>query len=463
MMGNFAGKITLAAVTILLYAFAISCGSGGGENGDVIPWVVVWVSTENLGETTGTDGDIFTARSTDGGSTWSTVQALNSNADSDDGNDRYPDLSTDGSGIWVAVWSSPENLGGTAGTDTDIFFSRSTDNGVSWSAVQTLNSNADDDSGGDFYPRIITDGGGYWIVVWASNENLGGIGTDTDILFSRSTDNGASWSTVQVLNLNADSDEGNDDSPTVMTDGNGNWVALWGSVDTFGDTVGLDSDLFYSRSSDNGVSWSAVQVLNSNAGSDTEGDFGSTLSTDGNGNWVTAWYSREDLGETGGTDYDIFFSRSTNNGLSWSPVETLNSNAEDDTGHDSDLSLITDGNGAWITVWESREDLGGTAGTDQDIFFSRSIDGGATWSAVQTLNSNADADSGGDYHPRVITDGSGNWFTVWSSNEDLEGISGEDYDIFISLSTDNGESWSSVETLNSNADTDTGDDDFTQL
>jgi len=51
----------------------------------------------------------------------------------------------------VVAWLSDENLGGTAGTDEDIFVTRSTDNGASWSVVQTLNSNAGSDTGGDWF------------------------------------------------------------------------------------------------------------------------------------------------------------------------------------------------------------------------------------------------------------------------------------------------------------------------
>ncbi|MEE8170776.1 MAG: hypothetical protein V3T70_09530, partial [Phycisphaerae bacterium] len=37
--------------------------------------------------------------------------ALNTNAGSDSGDDFRPQLTTDGSGNWVAVWDSRENLG----------------------------------------------------------------------------------------------------------------------------------------------------------------------------------------------------------------------------------------------------------------------------------------------------------------------------------------------------------------
>jgi Neuraminidase (sialidase) len=62
-----------------------------------------------------------------------------------------PNVITDSSGNWLAMWQSDEDLGGTAGGEFDIFFSRSTDNGATWTAAQTLNSNADSDTRGDWF------------------------------------------------------------------------------------------------------------------------------------------------------------------------------------------------------------------------------------------------------------------------------------------------------------------------
>jgi len=46
---------------------------------------------------------------------------FNTSGTSDTGVDYTPQVTTDGSGNWVVVWGSNENLGGTAGTDGDIF------------------------------------------------------------------------------------------------------------------------------------------------------------------------------------------------------------------------------------------------------------------------------------------------------------------------------------------------------
>ena len=117
-------------------------------------------------------------------------------------------MATDGAGNWVTVWWSTENLGGTIGTDADILVSRSTDNGATWTAPAALNTNAASDSGSDVDPEVTTDGAGNWVAVWHSTENLGGIGTDHDILVARSTDNGQTWTAPAALNTNAASDFG---------------------------------------------------------------------------------------------------------------------------------------------------------------------------------------------------------------------------------------------------------------
>ncbi|MEE8170854.1 MAG: sialidase family protein, partial [Phycisphaerae bacterium] len=143
-------------------------------------------SEEILGGTIGTDRDILTARSTDNGASWTAPAVLNNNAAADSGGDHTPQIATDGSGNWVAVWQSEEILGGTIGTDRDILTARSTDNGASWTAPAALNSNAGVDSGNDFDPQLATDGWGIWVAVWRTNDDLGGtIGTDRDILTAR--------------------------------------------------------------------------------------------------------------------------------------------------------------------------------------------------------------------------------------------------------------------------------------
>jgi predicted neuraminidase len=399
---------------------------GGGAG----HWIAVWHSNENLGGVIGTDNDIFISRSTDRGATWTAITTLNTNASSDGtGIDRYPCLVTDGAGHWICAWESTTNLGGTIGTDYDIFVSHSINNGATWTAPATLNTNASIDVLNDFDIDIDTDGAGVWIAAWRSLDTLNSsIGPDADILFARSTDNGATWTFPSPLNTNAATDSGQDIKPHLATDGRGNWVAVWHSNETLGSTIGTDLDILFARSADNGMSWSTPQSLNSNAFTDNRDDLDVQIATDLAGQWIAVWTSEDSLGNTIGTDRDILVSRSSNNGATWSPAAPLNTNAASDTGADQNPQMATDGAGNWVVLWSSSQDLGGI-GTDFDILASRSADDGATWSPPIAFNTNAGSDSAIDEFPYVATDGMGAWVGAWETRDSAGSQFGTDGDL----------------------------------
>ncbi len=392
---------------------------------------------------------------------------LNTNAASDSGSDMQPQLTTDGQGNWVAVWDSYDDLGGTIGTDFDILFSRSTDAGATWTDPAPLNTNAASDSGVDGQPQLTTDGAGNWLAVWFSQDDFGGtIGTDRDILFSRSTDNGATWTAPAPLNTNAASDTYFDYRVQLTTDGQGNWVAVWQSSDDLEGTIGTDPDILFARSTDIGATWTAPAPLNTYADSDSSYDFNPQLTTDGQGNWVAVWESNDDLGGSIDTDYDVLVSLSTDAGASWTAPAALNTNAASDSGFDGYPQLTTDGQGNWVAVWSSTDDLKGTIGVDDDILFSRSTDAGATWTAPLPLNTNAENDHEGafgapDYSPQLTTDAQGNWVAVWY----YEYIPADDpfhhpteAGILLSRSTDSGATWTVPAPVNPDTPPATGAD-----
>ena len=130
-------------------------------------WVAAWHSNDFPAQN---DVDINVARSTNGGASWVGEAELNTNAGSDAGDDAWPQVTTDGQGTWVAVWRSDDSLGDTIGTDLDILVARSTDDGVSWTAPAALNTNASGDTGDDSRAQVTTDGQGTWVAVWTSED-----------------------------------------------------------------------------------------------------------------------------------------------------------------------------------------------------------------------------------------------------------------------------------------------------
>ncbi|UCG33780.1 MAG: exo-alpha-sialidase, partial [Phycisphaerales bacterium] len=197
-----------------------------------------------------------------------------------------------------------------------------------------------------------------------------------------------------------------------------------------------------------GVPVTYPEALNTNAGSDSGPEGGPQVTTDGAGHWVAVWHSLESLGGATRADWDILAARSSDNGVNWTYPEPLNNNAGTDSGNDWNSQVVTDGAGHWVAVWQSSETLGGTIKTDTDILMARSTDNGANWTDPEPLNTNAETDVGDDDDAQVTTDGAGNWLAVWSSTDTLGGTIGNDPDILVARSSDNGDNWTYPEALN---------------
>jgi hypothetical protein len=160
--------------------------------------------------------------------------------------------------------------------------------------------------------------------------------------------------------------------------------------------------------------WTDPAPLNSNAAADTQSDWHADVATDGAGNWVAVWESGSSLGGTIGTDPDILFVRSTDGGATWTEDAALNTNAATDEGSDFQPQVAT-GGGTWIATWVSNDSLENTIGTDADILFASSTDGRATWSDPAPVNTNAATSSAHDESPAIGTDGAGTWVVAWHS------------------------------------------------
>lgn len=247
-----------------------------------------------------------------GGAPWSPTVFLHASMAADVGRDRFPRVAGDGAGNWVCVWESTSSLGGAIGTDYDVLYSRSSDDGATWSAPAALNSTAaTDGTSSDLSPDVAWDSAnGVWLVVWQSTNSLGGtIGIDNDVFVARSTDAGATWSAAAPLNPDAATDqlglEDNDNFPDVDVDGTGRFVAVWQR----GPSPPTEYDIRRSISVDGGVTWSAPELVNTNGAADSGADSEPRVAASADGHWIVAWNSRDDLAGTIGTDLDVLATR----------------------------------------------------------------------------------------------------------------------------------------------------------
>ncbi len=365
-------------------------------------------------------------------------KALNTNAEADTGSDSNPAIAGDGAGNYVVVWESTDSLRGTIDGDSDILVTRSSDAGVTWSEPASLAPYAKTDISHDSAPTILTDGKGIWAVAWSSNNSLGDkIGDDVDTLIAYSTDNGATWTAPTALYPSAAQDRIAESSPTLATDGHGNWGAAF-VARTLEQEPGasVQRNIFTTFRKNGESAWSDPVQLNPVLPPEPANDHTSaSIGVDEKGNWLVVW--RRVIG----VKADFYAARSNDTGETWSQPRTVNS-AVGATSSNYGSIIRTDGKN-WATVWVSGYSEGGRLGKDRDVVFAHSTDAGATWSRTREVNQDAatDSRSSNDELPAVAT-GGGGWIVVWSHQQsDGSGEGGSDNDLRASVSAD-GLTWS---------------------
>ncbi|MCC6795983.1 MAG: exo-alpha-sialidase [Candidatus Hydrogenedentes bacterium] len=391
-------------------------------------WVTVWQSNDTLGDTIGSDFDILVSLSNDNGATWSAPEALNSNAAADAGDDKEPVLTTDSAGHWVCVWQSTTALGMTDGADTDLFVSTSNDNGATWSDVEALNTTYESDgSVVDTSPSVATDDAGVWVCAWESDNSLGDtIGADLDILVSRSTDNGATWSTPAPAKATAGTDgAATDEKPCIIGCAFDRFIIAWQTNDTLGGFYDGAGDIIHAYSENHGVTWIGPLGLSNNPNLINNGpDENVSLATDGNGTVLALWDGYRTFNATQ-TDRDIFVAYSQNNGIGFSWYADLSPDTAAGF-KDENPVAVTDGKSTWLAMWERTSDQGGS--TDVDFMKSESF-ALSSFFVQLSVNDNTATDDGDDKNLSAATDSNGHWVLAWDSNEDLSKPLSADRDI----------------------------------
>jgi BNR repeat protein len=374
-------------VDVPFNALASSVDAGAPDQGKIFASsgsniFVVWT------DSTPGNADIFFKRSTDSGATWKATANLSNNA----GDSINPQIAVSGSDVFV-VWRQRT----VDGDVSNVYFRRSLDDGAGWGPKVKISSSG---AASSALPQVAASGSNVY-VTWEDGSSL------AEVLFRRSTDNGGTWKSIVNLSHNA----GDSTDPQIQVSGSNLYVA-WGDL-----TPG-NPEVFLRRSTDNGVTWKAVKNLSNNSAD----SYGPQVAVSGSNIYV-AWY-----------DYspgpsDIFFKRSTDNGVTWKAVKNLSNNA----GNSYSQQLAVDGANVYV-VWQDN-----TPGPD-DIFFNRSTDNGAMWMSGVNLSNNV-AESA---NPQIAVE-SGNVYVVWQDNTP------GDNDIFFQRSTDNGAMWETAINLSNNA------------
>lgn len=367
------------------------------------------------------DFDIFHASLAPDGTVWTNPDLVNSygNADGATDDDTSPRILIDSNGALHVVWISSYNLGASAGTDADLFYS--SNSGPGWTAPTLVNSTGTTDgiNAYDVNHTLAIGPSDEIHVAWVFNADPIGLGDD-DIFYT--VNSGSGWSAAEMVNSSYGiTDTGNDRNPDIAVDGNGEAHLVWDSKSNF-TGQGTDAEVVYSIRT--GGAWSAPQFVNTYAFTDGAEDVLPAIGVTSDATPHVVWTSDLDVNGSG-IDGDIW--TSSRIGGSWNTATLFNTTGTLDgaTDFDSFADVAVDDLGILHVAWESTHNLGLTAGTDFDIFYSYALSPGTVSPEIQDpilANTSGYDDSpviGDDRYPilRVASDGIVHF--AWTSDSNI--------------------------------------------
>jgi hypothetical protein len=372
-------------------------------------------------------GGLYVYRSVDGGNTWTLPAggpaAPNTQTIFTDRDHIAADSNPASShaGTIYLVWSDdvysgcPQNFG-TNFVNRQIMFSRSTDGGANWSTPMSLGSGCLEAA----IPAVGADGSVYvaWFDCASGDRELVRKSTDGGVSFSPAVAAGSGL--IRCPNpLPGASFRVNEAAPTIATDPTdaARVFVAWSSC-----TPTAQADVFFSRSTDGGATWSPTPLrVNDDGANNPRDQFFPAITVDDLGVVRAMWGDdRLDLVNPGGHNYDIFGAASTDHGASFGPnVRVTTQSSNPDAGG---TTFIGDYNGiapCGTAVW------GDTRNGNLDIY-AAGIDENAdglvdtcapfNWAAQDSVDFNGDhvTDVGALYRGRDPQDAL--WFAPAPSN-----------------------------------------------
>lgn len=275
--------------------------------------------------------------------------------------------------------------------NTEIYYKRSLDRGTNWERDVRLT----DDPAGSGLPTVAVSGLNVhvaWFDVRAGFNNF-------EIYYKRSTDGGTTWGPDTRLTFD----------PLIS------WYPCVGLTNSnvhvvWRETRDGNYEIFYKRSTDEGTTWGPDTNL-SNASGSSETPCITVSST----TLHVLWFDNQDGGQ-----YEIYYKRSTDEGVTWEPDVRLT----DDPAVSFGPCVAVSGSNVHV-VWQDTRD-----GSGWELYYKNSTDGGTTWGQDRRLTNAPETSEA----PSVVASGS-NVHVVWWDNRD------GNYEIYYKCSFDNGTTW----------------------
>ena len=256
--------------------------------------------------------------------------------------------------------------------------------------------------GASFGPRAAVDSGGNLHLVWY---DLGG--EDYDVYYSRSTDGGSTWTAKKALTANPSSSA----EPFIAVDPKDRLHVVWS------DNAPGNSEIYYKKSTNGGATWSQAKRLTWTAGLSLY----SVLAVDADAldNLLLVW-----MDKTPG-NYEVYFKKSTDGGDTWSSNNRLTW-----TSDASSHPVIAVDHSNLHVVWYD-----GTQAASE-VYYRMSYDYGVIWSPTRRLTWTA----GLSFVPIIVISPL-DFNLIWS-----DGSPGN-LEIYYKKSTDGGEHWTANKRL----------------
>ena len=336
--------------------------------------IIAWQDFRNGGS----NSDYFARRVDAGGTVLWTVDGLGilTAPTSEDG----LRLLSDGAGGAIFVW---EEFQGATGID--LFAQRLNGSGAfQWPAGGKPLVTA---TGNQTQASLASDGAGGWIIAWTD-----GRGADVDVYAQRLNGSGAPLWIVDGVPLTAAG--GGQGNPRLVSDGAGGAVAVWNDF-----RAGATSDLYGQRVNADGTpQWTADGVALTTA-ADEQRIWGTV--PDGSGGVIAVWQDNRI-----GTFTDIYAGRLTGAGTApWTADGVALSTAP---GYQTDPRIASDGAGGALFAW--MDENGGPAAAK--VYAQRlNASGTPQWTATGRAMSTT---LGRQTRPDVIPDGAGGGIVAWT-------------------------------------------------
>ena len=341
---------------------------------------------------------------------------------------RYPRIVADDGGLLYSVW-----VQGKTFVPYEVFFSKSDDNGRTWTGSSSdMMISADDDEGslvtGDRPVDIAVNSLGDIFVVWA--ESLTNV--TYEIMLLKSIDAGDNW-------VHSDQDfpisfpgDSRALEPAIAIDHDDGLHVVWQQRD-INNTVGI----FYGYSSDYGESWSSQEADRVISFSDGNHAAYSDIAVDGDDNLYVVWKEETINGDM--ESYAVHFGKKPADESEFSSETEDNLAAMPHRSSTQPSIAIAPDNSIHI-AYEVRNVI--EESYKGAICYTQSTDGGASWSGL-TAEVYVDRDPFDDTtaaHPTMVVTSTGS-LAISYGHIDLS--SGEyRTEPRVSLSTDNGQTWS---------------------